>query len=1195
MKKTNSNRRRAPQSRTLKLETLESRELLTADVASSFADPDPFPVGCSRVFDDSSSIAVSSTDWYDLSSSYLNPSNIEQELLEQINRFRADPQGEVGRIFSVATNNELVARNVEVNKAIELYSYPRRSIDVFLDEMRSIEPTYPLAFNSGLISAATAHASYMRTSNDISHQCAGEDSLDKRLIKAGFQLGYDDSLSTYYGENIGGGFIEQDDFSIASYMEAAFAVDWGMPAHKHRDALVSSSYSEIGISVQQSDGSVGPFLVTCDFGVSVDGARSDGAYLIGVVFNDADGDRFYDVGEGLGNVDILVERLDSGGDVQSVTISSWNSGGYQLFLLNGAYRVTVSGDGFDASVTKSIVIGDGVNVKLDFLASDAGEVAPVIDLNGDAEGCDWSVVFVEGSEDPLDVFSASKLTITDDDSAYLYGAKIRLDNRPDGIKEFLNVSVGSSPITASFDEQSGYITLNGAGTIENYENVIASLSYFNESELCDLTNHSILFSVFDGNNWSEEAVLTVSIQPTKLPNMTVRELVTYEGDEGAKAVSFEVELDMPARLDVSFNYDVAAGGSAVEGEDFIVSKGDPVVIAKGEKIALIECYVVGNYDLLKPEGLERVEDGYENPSTNFFLEIVDLENAYLTNDNSLVEATIFDDDSPIVLGKTDSFSYEDALSTDKGQRRYVFSLVPETSGIFTWNADSPDMPEGVVVSVRESGLESEPIAVSRTTLSGGNVQWVADSSVEYWITVEADVDFSSLAAKLLPITDEKVVLVDPLFDDSETNLVQLMWEDEDVQISLDNFSWDLDVGYWNGASIETERNDLVLALNVPAFTSGVAIDVDDNDSTEVVFDSRGSIATVGFSIYNFYGADENESLSFSGTDGNDFLYYSNGLGYFQRSDGKTYSFSGINNVVIDGSGGGDSAFIEDTPFNDRFETNNDTLALYGGGFSLAAKNFSDVRALFNKGGEDSYFAFDHGDDVEVSISKTSAIISGVFSMSEGGGADLPEDEADVQMPETLVSYAYVRTIVGVEHINLTPEDSIGSVVLHGDNSSNSFLNVQVGNLTTFNKRNNTSTTVCGAKSLKISGLSSSSSERLTVNMPETFSSREDGDSLIVEDSASGWTMSIPIWREELSSTALSAAFDSAEFDGTANVDSFKIDKIEETTDNLECIDRVFSGWIEEGTRRGETDFDFIAFVDFMDSYDAFALVRSLKK
>ena len=119
MKKSNSINKRVNRPHTLKFEVLESRELLSADGAS----------GIENVL----ATEGETSSWYDLSSSNLNPTAIEQELLEQINRFRQDPQGELNRIFSVATSDSLVARNSLVNAAISLTSYPSDTLDVFYE------------------------------------------------------------------------------------------------------------------------------------------------------------------------------------------------------------------------------------------------------------------------------------------------------------------------------------------------------------------------------------------------------------------------------------------------------------------------------------------------------------------------------------------------------------------------------------------------------------------------------------------------------------------------------------------------------------------------------------------------------------------------------------------------------------------------------------------------------------------------------------------------------------------------------------------------------------------------------------------------------------------------------------------------------------------------------------------------------
>ena len=1186
MKKSNSIDKRVNRPHALKFEVLESRELLSADGAS----------GIENVF----ATEGETSGWYDLSSSNLNPTAIEQELLEQINRFRQDPQGELNRIFSVATADSLVARNSLVNAAISLTSYPSDTLDVFYEEFGSIITSDPLAFNSALESAAASHTSYMKSRNDISHQCTGEASLDKRVSKAGFVAGSNDAGVISVGENIGGSFIANGDWSVASYIQAAFAVDWGVPTHDHRDTLTNAAYSEIGISVQQTSKSVGPYLVTCDLGTSVTGARTDGGYLLGVVYDDLDGDVFYDVGEGLGGISVLIERLDSSSG-ESVTVSSWESGGYQIFLANGSYRITVSGDGFSSAVTKMATISDGANVKLDFLTSDAGAGAPVVDLNGEDEGGDYTVVFTEGSEEPLTVFSPGGVAITDEDSLYLYGAKIIFGERPDAANETLDISVSGTDLEAAFEEQSGCITITGTGTIEEYEAAIESLLYFNSSELCTLTEHTLFISVYDGANWSADALLTVSIQPTKLPQMTVHELAVYEGDEDSKAVSFSVELDSPARLDVSFNFNVVPGGDAIEGESFVISKGDPIVIPAGETSATIECYIIGNYDALKPEGLAEIEGGYENPSTDFYLEIVDVENAYLTNENSLAKGTIYDDDSPIILGTTDGYSYPKTLSTDSGQRRYNFLLTPSSSGVFTWNADTLGLPEGTVLTVRENSLESDAIAVSKVTVKGGNVQWFADPDVEYWITVEADADFSSLAARLLAITDGKLVLVDPLFESEDTNLVELMWMDEDVEISVGDLFWDLGADFMSGSTFQTHRHDLEFGMRMPAFTGGSATSGDDSSVFE--FDDQRGVTTVGFNAFVFSGSDENEELKLVGTSGNDYLYYSEGKGYFQRSDGKMYRFDGVNSVTIDGGGGEDNAYIEDSSSDDRMETTNGTLALYGGGYSLSTKSFSDVRVHFNKGGDDTYLASDTGDDLAASVSKTAIIFTGTFT---------PSDEtAETGDESEVATKSYVRTVDGVEHLILDPTESIGSVVLYGDNGSSSYLNSEVGSVSTVNTRAEITTEIRRVKSLVLSGLNPIIDERLTVQLPSEYRASVDGSYTVIVDQATGWSLSVPVWKNI--GTGTSSVLDESltvwnEVDATVpvNVSERAIPQCEGAPDkgteeivlDFACLDEAFAEWPGYDDGQEEATSTFVMNLDFVNAtadFDAFELAHTLKK
>lgn len=1106
--KSRANNRRNADARRLRFETLETRRLLAVDLAPinpEFADVASAVSGVETALTDEivavDSAAVASTpDWF-VRETTLDASPAEQELLERINRFRADPAGELERIFKSISEKKLTAYNSLVNDALSLYQYPKNSIETFLKEWAALESAPPLAVNSALDAAAATHNRAMISRNDVSHQTSGEKALADRVASAGFESGLTNADgSAALGENVGGSFAANGSFSVASFIFEAFAVDWGVPTHAHRDAMMNSAFTEIGVSISSTSKAVGPYVATTDFGTSVLGARTDGAYLLGVVFDDFDRDLFYDAGEGVRDATLTIERLDGSETPQKVEITSATAGGYQVFLLNGTYRVTVEGEGFASPVTKTVSINDGVNAKLDFRAADASAAPPVVDLNGDeAEGTGFAAVFVEGAVDSAEVLATSKLTISDADSAFLHGATIQFANRPDGVDETLDASVAGTNLRASFDEQGGVVTLSGVGTLEEYEDAIASLTYFNAKGLCDLTERVVTISVFDGVYWSEAAELTLSIEPTNLPNMTVQEAFVYEGDEGSTLATFVVELDAPARLDVSFNYRVALGGTAAESEAFLVPVGDPKIIAQGETTATIEFYVLGNYDALKPEGLAAVEGGYENPSTDFFLEIVDLENAYLTNENALVKGTIYDDDSPIILGKVDEYEFAGTLDTDGGKRRYVFTLSPETSGYFAWKADLADLPDGLTLTVRPGALEAEPLELSEATEIGQRVQWFADPSVEYWVVVESAADFNAVAAKLLPIDENNVALLDDVLDAATEELLEVFWDDETLAIAVDDFAWEFapdSTPYGTFPTFQTtERpNAAVDFWLAPEIAGSVA---SSDWGTTWTSDSGASTSTSGFGKVTYWGGGARETLRFVGSEGDDFLYYSNGSGYFETSGGKKYEFNGVNSIVVDaGSGGNDVAQIEDGAFDDSLKTTNADLTLSGGGFSLVAKNFTDARIAFVNGGDDSLYATDSGDDVEAVVAKKKAIVTGTF------GGD-----------ETTAGREYVRVVTNVAETTFDPESTLGALSVVGDDSSGAHYVAEIGALTYFDVETNATTTARNVKSLKITGVAESADERFEVLLPEDLAETSEDESHVSYVDSKGWKLSTPSWKK----------------------------------------------------------------------------------
>ncbi len=286
------------------------------------------------------------------------PSAEEQLLLEWINRFRLDPDGEAARLTGAGAP-------AGVQGALTYFGV---SVSALQTQLAALSAVAPLAWNGNLADAADGHNQAMIDADQQTHQAPGEPDLGQRATNAGY-------VWNGLGENV---YAFSND---VAYGHAGFVIDWGYDAEDinggslypdwqtrgdgmqdppgHRNNLISSSFTEIGISVVAENDpgtSVGPQLITQDFG------RRAGyqAQFVGVVINDGDGDSFYDIGEGLSGVSILLQRQGGG----SYTTTSWSSGGWQIAVPAGTYTITFSGGGLSAPIVETATLGS-VNVKVD--------------------------------------------------------------------------------------------------------------------------------------------------------------------------------------------------------------------------------------------------------------------------------------------------------------------------------------------------------------------------------------------------------------------------------------------------------------------------------------------------------------------------------------------------------------------------------------------------------------------------------------------------------------------------------------------------------------------------------------------------------------------------------------------------------------------------------------------------------------
>src|SRR4051812_30017007 len=269
------------------------------------------------------------------------PSAYEQYFLELVNRARLDPAGEAAR-QGIGLNDGLATGTI------------------------STAAKQPLAFNPLLIDAAEAHSAWMLATDTFSHTGANGSSPGDRMTAAGYAF----NGSWSWGENISirwGGTQVINQATIDAFHDGLFR------SPGHRTNIEDPGFREIGIGVQAGEyqGSNG-LTATEDF------ARSGSQpFLLGVAFDDKDGNHFYDPGEGLGGVSVDI-RASSG---QLWHLATWDAGGWQQRLAAGTYSVTFSGGGLAAPVTRTAVLGTD-NLKLDLDIDVATGPAPLLGTAG---------------------------------------------------------------------------------------------------------------------------------------------------------------------------------------------------------------------------------------------------------------------------------------------------------------------------------------------------------------------------------------------------------------------------------------------------------------------------------------------------------------------------------------------------------------------------------------------------------------------------------------------------------------------------------------------------------------------------------------------------------------------------------------------------------------------------------------------
>jgi Ca2+-binding RTX toxin-like protein len=244
-----------------------------------------------------------------------------------------------------------------VNNLSEPSTYEQYMLEL-VNAARMKSGIQPLANNGHLNDAADTQASWMISTNTLSHTGAGGSSPYDRMVAAGFVF----SGGYSWGENYAWETLR----GAAGYTDEVKDLhNWLMNSPTHLANIMNASFTQVGIGF-----AVGPLQGWQSALAVEDFAGTSQHFLTGVTYNDLNGDHAYEPGEGLGG--LTVTAIGSAGDQH--VMRTYGSGGYDLALAAGTYTVTISGSNI-SPFTQQVTVGSA-NVKLDLVNPGQAPVTP---------------------------------------------------------------------------------------------------------------------------------------------------------------------------------------------------------------------------------------------------------------------------------------------------------------------------------------------------------------------------------------------------------------------------------------------------------------------------------------------------------------------------------------------------------------------------------------------------------------------------------------------------------------------------------------------------------------------------------------------------------------------------------------------------------------------------------------------------
>jgi uncharacterized protein YkwD len=297
-----------------------------------------------------------------------NPTPEQQYMLELINRARANGGAEATRLG--------------------LSGLQEGPPNINGETFTIANTAQPLSWNPLLINCAQNHSKLLNDSDQFfsgtsPHTFGGKDPY-QRIADAGY------SMANYTGPMTSSGYFpgpenvaETVSFGSGPYtgsrlvaavlqLHNGLFTDQTVPGRGHRMTTMLTFWREIGIGItagtdSDQNGTYDSLYIVQNFGTQTNSTP----FITGVVYQDTNGNGFYDPGEGVGGIRVDVP----GSNFYAVTSSS---GGYSVPVPgNGSFTATFSGGTINTQ--KSVTVSNGLNAKLDLVVPVSA--APVLLAN----------------------------------------------------------------------------------------------------------------------------------------------------------------------------------------------------------------------------------------------------------------------------------------------------------------------------------------------------------------------------------------------------------------------------------------------------------------------------------------------------------------------------------------------------------------------------------------------------------------------------------------------------------------------------------------------------------------------------------------------------------------------------------------------------------------------------------------------